>query len=109
MFNFVWKGPQLKQQRQQNARFESKASGIKPVKVENITLADVAGMKGEKEEVQEFINFLQNPRRYKQIGAKMPKESRLDTDGSELTPTPYLSHFDSRWVIRQGLSYGSGS
>ena len=36
-------------------------------------MKDVAGMKGEKEEIQEFINFLRNPERYRRIGAKMPK------------------------------------
>ena len=29
-------------------------------------------MKGEKEEIQEFITFLKKPDRYAKIGAKMP-------------------------------------
>jgi len=46
---------------------------VKPIKNTNVLLKDVAGMKGEKVEIQEFINFLKEPKVYKDIGAKMPK------------------------------------
>ena len=64
---------QVKQQeKQQKAQMGRGVANIKPTKVENISLSDVAGMKGEKEEIQEFITFLKNPKRYTTIGAKMP-------------------------------------
>ena len=46
---------------------------VKPIKDTNVLLKDVAGIKGEKVEIQEFINFLKEPKVYKDIGAKMPK------------------------------------
>lgn len=39
----------------------------------NITLNDVAGMKEEKEEVKEVIEFLKNPRAFRDMGARIPK------------------------------------
>ena len=48
-------------------------NAVKPIKDTNVLLKDVAGMKGEKVEIQEFINFLKKPKVYKDIGAKMPK------------------------------------
>ncbi len=38
-----------------------------------ITFDDVAGLKEEKEELEEVIDFLENPDRYARIGAKIPK------------------------------------
>ncbi len=38
-----------------------------------ITFDDVAGLKEEKEEMQEVVDFLKNPRRYKELGARIPK------------------------------------
>lgn len=38
-----------------------------------ITLADVAGCEEEKQEVLEVIDFLKNPKKYKDIGATIPK------------------------------------
>lgn len=39
----------------------------------NKTFADVAGQDEAKEALQEVVDFLHNPNRYKEIGAKMPK------------------------------------
>ena len=38
-----------------------------------ITFADVAGAVEEKEEMQELVEFLKNPRRFTQVGARIPK------------------------------------
>ncbi len=38
-----------------------------------ITFDDVAGLKEEKEEMQEVVDFLKNPKRYKDLGARIPK------------------------------------
>ena len=37
-----------------------------------VTFADVAGVDEEKEELQEVVDFLSNPQKYKQIGARIP-------------------------------------
>ena len=37
------------------------------------TFKDVAGLDEEKEEVAELVDFLKNPRKYTEIGAKIPK------------------------------------
>ncbi len=37
------------------------------------TFADVAGADEEKEELQEIVDFLKNPRKYTDIGARIPK------------------------------------
>ena len=37
------------------------------------TFKDVAGLDEEKEEVSELVDFLKNPRKYTEIGAKIPK------------------------------------
>ena len=38
-----------------------------------ITFADVAGLKEEKEELQEVVDFLKDPRKYTSVGARIPK------------------------------------
>ena len=38
-----------------------------------ITFADVAGAVEEKEEMQELVEFLRNPRRFTKVGARIPK------------------------------------
>ena len=38
-----------------------------------ITFAEVAGLKEEKEEMQEIVDFLKNPRKYLALGARIPK------------------------------------
>lgn len=39
----------------------------------SVTFADVAGCDEEKEELVEIIDFLKNPRKYSEIGARIPK------------------------------------
>ena len=38
-----------------------------------VTFADVAGCKEEKEELQEMVDFLKNPKAYTEMGARIPK------------------------------------
>ena len=38
-----------------------------------VTFADVAGAEEEKEELQEMVDFLKNPKGYTQMGARIPK------------------------------------
>ena len=42
-----------------------------------VTFKDVAGQDEAKESLQEIIDFLHNPRKYKEIGAKLPKGALL--------------------------------
>jgi cell division protease FtsH len=39
----------------------------------NVTFKDVAGLAGAKEEVVEVVDFLKNPKRYTDLGGKIPK------------------------------------
>lgn len=42
-------------------------------KKNEITFSDVAGLEEEKEELQEIVDFLKNPKKYSDIGARIPK------------------------------------
>ena len=42
-----------------------------------ITFKDVAGQEGAKQEVQEIVDFLRNPKRYTDLGGKIPKGALL--------------------------------
>ena len=46
-------------------------------KKDKVTFADVAGLYGAKQEVQEIVAFLKNPEKYTEIGAKIPKGALL--------------------------------
>ena len=54
----------------------SKARLINPKDI-NVTFKDVAGCEEAKIEVMEFVNFLQNPQHYVDLGAKIPKGAIL--------------------------------
>lgn len=43
----------------------------------NVTFKDVAGLYGAKEEVVEIVDFLKNPKKYTDLGAKIPKGALL--------------------------------
>ncbi len=43
----------------------------------NVTFKDVAGLEGAKEEVMEIVDFLKNPKKYSELGGKIPKGALL--------------------------------
>jgi len=51
----------------------SKAKLQKNSDLRKITFADVAGLDEEKEELEEIVDFLRHPRRYNNLGARIPK------------------------------------
>jgi len=56
---------------------KSKAQVFEKGKGTNITFKDVAGLEGAKEEIQEIVAFLKNPKKYTELGAKIPKGALL--------------------------------
>lgn len=56
---------------------KSKAQLFEKGKGTNVTFKDVAGLEGAKEEVQEIVDFLKNPKKYTELGAKIPKGALL--------------------------------
>lgn len=51
---------------------KSKAKLVKPEEMKKITFAEVAGLTEEKEEMAEVVEFLKNPRKFIEIGARIP-------------------------------------
>ena len=43
----------------------------------SVTFKDVAGQEGAKQEVQEIVDFLKNPKKYTNLGGKIPKGALL--------------------------------
>jgi cell division protease FtsH len=56
---------------------KSRAQVYEKGKSTNITFADVAGLEGAKEEIVEIVDFLKNPKKYTELGAKIPKGALL--------------------------------
>ncbi|MBX7095006.1 MAG: ATP-dependent zinc metalloprotease FtsH [Flavobacteriales bacterium] len=56
---------------------KSRAQLFDKEKSTNITFNDVAGLEGAKEEIQEIVDFLKNPKKYTELGAKIPKGALL--------------------------------
>ena len=56
---------------------KSKAQVYENGKSTNITFKDVAGLQGAKEEIEEIVEFLKNPKKYTELGAKIPKGALL--------------------------------
>jgi cell division protease FtsH len=56
---------------------KSKAQLWDKGKSTNVNFDDVAGLEGAKEEIQEIVDFLKNPKKYTELGAKIPKGALL--------------------------------
>ena len=56
---------------------KAKAQLFDSEKKDKVTFQDVAGLYGAKQEVQEIVEFLKNPKKYTEIGAKIPKGALL--------------------------------
>lgn len=52
---------------------KSRAKLHKEDELHKITFADVAGLDEEKEELEEVVDFLKNPKKYNSLGARIPK------------------------------------
>lgn len=52
---------------------KSKAKMINPQDKAKVTFKDVAGVDEEKEELEEIVEFLKNPRKFTEMGARIPK------------------------------------
>ena len=58
----------------QNTRaFDFAKSRARVAKKRTVSFADVAGADEEKEELMEVVDFLKNPKKYQDIGARIPK------------------------------------
>ena len=56
---------------------KSKAKLFEKGKNVDVSFKDVAGLEGAKEEIQEIVDFLKNPKKYTALGAKIPKGALL--------------------------------
>ncbi len=56
---------------------KSRAQVYEKGKSTNVTFKDVAGLVGAKEEIVEIVEFLKNPKKYTELGAKIPKGALL--------------------------------
>ena len=52
---------------------KSKARMVTPSDKNKITFAGVAGVDEEKQELEEIVDFLKNPKKYTEMGARIPK------------------------------------
>ena len=52
---------------------KSRAKMMTPAEKNRITFDDVAGVDEEKEELEEIVEFLKNPKKYTDMGARIPK------------------------------------
>lgn len=55
------------------SQFSKANARTQPANGPKITFADVAGAEEEKEEMSEIVDFMKNPRKYQELGAKIPR------------------------------------
>lgn len=55
------------------SQFSKANTRTQPANGPKITFADVAGAEEEKEEMSEIVDFMKNPRKYQELGAKIPR------------------------------------
>ena len=55
------------------SQFSKANARTQPSNGPKITFADVAGAEEEKEEMSEIVDFMENPRKYQELGAKIPR------------------------------------
>ena len=65
-----------------------------------IKFKDVAGMAEAKQEVMEFVKFLQNPEKYEKLGAKIPRGAILS--GPQVLVKRYLPR---QLLVKQGFRF----
>jgi cell division protease FtsH len=56
---------------------KSRAQLFEKGKGQSVTFNDVAGLEGAKQEIQEIVDFLKTPKKYTELGAKIPKGALL--------------------------------
>ncbi len=56
---------------------KSRAKLVNKDEADKVTFADVAGQASAKQEVQEIVEFLKNPKKYTDLGGKIPKGALL--------------------------------
>ena len=72
IFFFLFRGI-MKSQGGAGGAFDFAKSTAKLSRGKSVTFKDVAGCDEEKEEMVEIVDFLKNPRKYNEIGARVPK------------------------------------
>lgn len=74
----------------------------------NVTFKDVKGLDEEIKEVSEIVDFIKNPRKYRALGAKVPKGILLDGEpgtGKTLLAKAMAGEADINFISTSGSSF----